>query len=51
MAESCGFHLNVDTGKELGRSLDEIETLSKQGETPRNVMVARMLRMLATRLL
>uniref|UniRef100_A0A914KMQ1 Protein DIS3 homolog n=2 Tax=Meloidogyne TaxID=189290 RepID=A0A914KMQ1_MELIC len=49
MAESCGFHLNVDTGKELGKSLDEIEKLSKQGETSRNVMVARMLRMLATR--
>uniref|UniRef100_A0A1I8AZ89 RNB domain-containing protein n=1 Tax=Meloidogyne hapla TaxID=6305 RepID=A0A1I8AZ89_MELHA len=49
MAESCGFHLNVDTGKELGKSLDEIEQLSKQGETSRNVMVARMLRMLATR--
>jgi hypothetical protein len=49
MAESCGFQLNVDTGKELGRSLDEIERLSKTG-TARNPMVARMLRMMATRL-
>jgi hypothetical protein len=49
MAESCGFQLNVDTGKELGRSLDEVEKLSKQQGTAKNPLVARMLRMMATR--
>lgn len=48
MAESCGFQLNVDTGKDLAKSLNEVEQLSKQGST-RNPMVARMLRMMATR--
>jgi len=49
LAESCGFQLNVETGKELAKSLDEVEKLSREG-TARNPMTARMLRMMATRL-
>uniref|UniRef100_A0A914HZ11 Protein DIS3 homolog n=1 Tax=Globodera rostochiensis TaxID=31243 RepID=A0A914HZ11_GLORO len=46
---SCGFKLNVDTSKELAKSLDEVEQQCRQSGGRHNPMVARMLRMLATR--
>ncbi|KAI1715438.1 RNB domain-containing protein [Ditylenchus destructor] len=46
-AEACGFKLNVDTGKELAKSLDEVDL--KYKEKGMQSDVGRMLRMLATR--
>lgn len=49
LAESSGFHLSVDSGQELAKSLDEVEKQCQREGTARNPMVARMLRMMATR--
>ncbi|KAL3121606.1 hypothetical protein niasHT_008735 [Heterodera trifolii] len=49
IAESCGFKLNVDTSKELAKSLDDVERQCVGSGGRHNPLVARMLRMLATR--
>jgi len=59
IAEACGFPLNVDTGKELAKSLDEIDFKSRfnveksdgveSGSDSKYPMASRMMRLMATR--
>ena len=49
IAEACGFQLNVDTAKELAKSLDEIEAKSSSAADAKgnkNPSVGRMMRMM-----
>lgn len=52
VASTIGFQLNVDTGKELAKSLDEVDHRCQEASLDPNDargMTARMLRMLTTR--
>lgn len=49
MAKSCGYQLNVDTGKELSKSLDDIDMNSRSETNTKKSLTGQMLRMLTTR--